>query len=125
MNQYFIAALLLLKTAECLHVTTILDSVVLEKGSYIHINNFNDANYLSNNNSAYNQTFYVSITNNHQNFLFDLFVFEVDPETGNSEGIDCYLKQHMNLQRTPPNREEFTCHWNDTDDQLKTWIFPK
>ena len=67
MNKYmvYLAALALISTGECLHVTTILDSAVLQNQSYVEINNFNDANYLSSNGSAFNQTFTVAITNNH------------------------------------------------------------
>ena len=39
---------------------------------------------------TYNQTFDVHITNNFENFKFDVFVFEVDEETGKSEDYECY-----------------------------------
>ena len=39
---------------------------------------------------TYNQTIDVHITNNFENFKFDVFVFEVDEETGKSEDYECY-----------------------------------
>lgn len=75
-----------------LQVTQIIDSVIVEKGEYLELQNFNEANAMSDDNSAFNQTYTVSISNNFENFLFDMFVFDVDDVTQRSPDLECYKK---------------------------------
>ena len=64
--------ILALKIVEALHVVQIMDSVILEKDEYIELHNFNDANFVSQDSNAFNQSITVSITNNFENFDFDV-----------------------------------------------------
>ena len=63
----------------------------MEKDEFIQLNNFNDANFVSQDEGAFNQTINIAVTNNFENFMFDIFVFEVDDQ-GNSADLDCYKK---------------------------------
>ena len=67
----------------------LLDSVILEKNEYLQLSNFNEANFVSQDEGAFNQTITVSIANNFANCMFDIFVFEIDEE-GKSPDFDCY-----------------------------------
>ena len=71
-----IAAMLAL--GSCLHVVQILDSVIIEKDQFLQLNNFNEANFVSQEEGAFNQTISVQITNNFENYFFDVFIFETD-----------------------------------------------
>ena len=81
---------LLVAAVQSLHVIQILDSVILEMGEFITLSNFNDANAFSQNQQAFNQSIEIAITNNFENFQYDVFVFEVDEETGKSQDFECY-----------------------------------
>ena len=81
--------LLVLACVNSLHVIQILDSVILEKDEYLQLSNFNEANFVSQDQGAFNQSITIGITNNFENFQFDIFVFEVDDE-GRSADFDCY-----------------------------------
>jgi len=39
---------------------------------------------------AFNQSIEIAITNNFENFMYDVFVFEVDEDSGKSEDFECY-----------------------------------
>ena len=80
---------LFLGIATALHVVQILDSVILEKDEFIQLNNFNEANFVSQDEGAFNQTITIGVTNNFENFKFDMFIFEVN-EDGTSEDLECY-----------------------------------
>ena len=56
------------------------------------LENFNTANFVSRDSATYNQTIDVHITNNFENFKFDVFVFDVDEKTGRNEEFECYKK---------------------------------
>ena len=73
-----------------LHVVQILDSVILEMGEFITLSNYNDANAISQESQAFNQSIEISITNNFENFQYDVFVFELDEDNGKSEDFECY-----------------------------------
>ena len=45
---------------------------------------------MSSDTTAFNQTYTVQITNNFENFEFDVLVFDVDDNTGKSPDFDCY-----------------------------------
>ena len=75
--------------AASLHVVQILDSVILEKDEFIQLNNFNEANFVSQDEGAFNQTINIGVTNNFENFKFDMFIFDVDA-TGSSKDLECY-----------------------------------
>ena len=75
--------------AATLHVVQILDSVILEKNEFIQLNNFNEANFVSQDEGAFNQTITIGVTNNFENFKFDMFIFDVN-EDGTSEDLECY-----------------------------------
>ena len=79
-------------SAMALHVVQILDSVNVLKDDYLVLTNFNEANFVAQDNSAFTQTFDISITNNFENFKFDMLVFEVDEATGKAPVFDCYQK---------------------------------
>ena len=81
---------ILIGVAQPLTVSQLVDSVILEKNEYLELSNFNEANFMSGDAMTYNQTIDVHITNNFENFKFDVFVFEVDQETGKSEDYECY-----------------------------------
>ena len=51
-----------------------------------------DANSISSDKTAFNQTYHLQITNRFENFEFDVLVFDVDDETGQSKDFDCYTK---------------------------------
>ena len=54
-NKSFAAiAALGLAGISALHVVQILDSVILEKDEFIQLNNFNDANFVSQDEGAFN-----------------------------------------------------------------------
>ena len=81
---------ILFGVAQPLTVSQLVDSVVLEKNEYIELRNFNEANFMSRDSMTYNQTIDVHITNNFENFKFDVFIFEVDEKSGKSEDFECY-----------------------------------
>ena len=81
---------LLLGGALALHVVTIFDSVILLKEDFLELSNFNEANLVDQENDAYTQDIDIRITNNFENFKFDLFIFEVNEETGESKDFECY-----------------------------------
>ena len=67
-----------------------MDSIVLKRDEFLEMNNFNEANAMSDDSSAFNQTYTVTITNNFENFKFDVLVFEVDDDTQTSKDYECY-----------------------------------
>ena len=87
----------LLPAVSGLHVMQLLDSVILEKNEYLQLSNFNEANFVSQDEGAFNQTITVSIANNFANFMFDIFVFEIDEE-GKSPDFDCYKNAVYSMQ---------------------------
>ena len=64
--------------------------MILEKNEYIELRNFNEANFMSRDSMTYNQTIDVHITNNFENFKFDVLIFDVDEKTGKNEDFECY-----------------------------------
>ena len=88
--QKILPGFLLLCLTEGLHVVQILDSVILEVGEFITLSNFNEANAISQESQAFNQSIEIAITNNFENFMYDVFVFEVDEDSGKSEDFECY-----------------------------------
>ena len=80
--------LLLIATATALHVVQILDSVMLEKDSFLQLGNYNEANSVSQEEGAFNQSITVSITNNFENYEFDIMIFDL--VDGESKDLDCY-----------------------------------
>ena len=55
------------------------------------LQNFNDANSMSQEEKAYNQSLTIQITNKFENYKFDVFIFDVDDETQESPDLTCYL----------------------------------
>ena len=96
-------AILLVGTTWALHVVQILDSVILEKNDYLILSNFNDANFMSDDSTAFNQTVDVKITNNFENFKFDVFIFEgIDEESRESDDLRCY-KEAVSMKNWDKN----------------------
>ena len=81
---------ILVGLAQPLTVSQLVDSVILEKNEYIMLENFNKANFMSRDSMTYNQTIDVHITNNFENFKFDVLIFDVDEKTGKNEDFECY-----------------------------------
>ena len=81
---------LLQNHCQCLNVIQIIDSIIVPVNSYIRLNNNNDANFASKEGNTYNQSLMVQITNQNENYVFDLFVFEVDDQL-TSPDLECYL----------------------------------
>ena len=82
---------LALSQVHSLQVVQIIDSIVLEKEEYLELRNFNEATALSDDTSAFTQEVVFGITNNFENFKYDVFFFELD-EDGNSDDLECYKK---------------------------------
>ena len=59
------------------NVVQVMDNIVLPVGEYLRLNNFNSANFISQESNAYNQSLMVKITNAYENFKFDLFIFDI------------------------------------------------
>ena len=81
-----------LSQVQPLHVVQIIDSIILEQDEYLELRNFNEATSMSDDTSAFTQTVDFGITNNFENFKYDVFFFEVDEE-GNSADLDCYKNE--------------------------------
>ena len=84
-----LSLLALFSEVKSLHIVQILDSVVLETEEYLELRNFNEASSLSGDSSAFAQEVMFGITNNFENFKYDVFFFQVD-EQGYSADLDCY-----------------------------------
>ena len=63
------------------------------------LKNFNTANFVSQEEGAFNQTISVGITNNYENYNFDILIFEVDDD-GKSEDLECYKTAVFNKEYT-------------------------
>ena len=71
---------LALSQVKSLQVVQIIDSIILEQGEYLELRNFNQATALSDDTSAFTQEVVFGITNNFENFKYDVFFFEIDEE---------------------------------------------
>ena len=78
-----------LSEVQPLHVVQIIDSIVLEKEEFLELRNFNDASSASSETGAFAQEIDFGITNNFENFKYDVFFFKVDEE-GHSDALECY-----------------------------------
>ena len=74
-----------------LNVVQVMDDVILERGQFIILQNFNEAKFIEQDANTFNQSLTIQVTNKFENYLFDVFIFDVDEETGESPDFKCYL----------------------------------
>ena len=65
-----------------------------------------DANAMSDDKTAFNQTYHLQITNRFENFEFDLLIFDVDDDTGESKDLNCYKEAVHRCKK------EYKCKWD-------------
>jgi len=93
MSKIFVYVLFTLIAAiTALNVVQLMDSVILEKDQYIMLQNFNEANSVSQEEKAFNQTLTVQVTNKFENYKFDVLIFDIDDKTGESPDLTCYIE---------------------------------